>query len=230
MKTALRAEKEFNETLRSILAGKQGVGSLLEHPEFELIGRRFCSRFKSNGEWDAEDLYQEACLRVLKWSGKLSPDNIPDEEAFFSWLFKVVQNVYRSKLRKSKAVSHLRKIEAGGDSRPAEELIIPDLSINLDNEVLLKEFEMFSRVLPKERLRSLMLWFEDRSYREIAVILNSEGIRCSHTTVRHWVDDAFTSFREAISAPSAKTSVMGKAIKKPFQNPPRKVLRRQVDR
>jgi DNA-directed RNA polymerase specialized sigma24 family protein len=106
MKVNSTSEDEFLHLLYEIQKGEKPIDSLLIHPEFERRGRQFCYMYQTHYvsvEYGPEDLYHDACLKVLNHPDALSNvDNIPNKQAFFSWFRAIVFNVFIDEIRKRK--------------------------------------------------------------------------------------------------------------------------------
>jgi hypothetical protein len=90
-------QQSFYCVLYKALTDRMPLSTLLEHPKFQNRGRRLCYRVA--GKENGEDLFQEACLRVLD-AGDLSLDKIPSERDFFSWFYIVARKAYLEQMRK----------------------------------------------------------------------------------------------------------------------------------
>ena len=182
--SAKEGEYSFYNLLYEVLIGRNPIGVLFEHAEFQSRLKRICHNLEHDGE-KAKDLSQETCLRLLRYGCKIRPDNVETTDQFFSWLYVVVRNIVNSEWRKDRLPL---------DDRPVEEVSLADYRVDLDAERFFGEFEEFSRTLPYERRRAIELRMEGYSYREIADILESEGCPCSHVIVRVWYRDALRDF------------------------------------
>lgn len=89
--------QSFYIALYNALTDCNQIGALLAHPEFRKRGRQFC--YGIAGADDSEDLFQEACSRVWEDVVTLNPNNIRNEDEFFSWFYKLARNVYISDMR-----------------------------------------------------------------------------------------------------------------------------------
>jgi RNA polymerase sigma factor (sigma-70 family) len=197
MKSDLKSG-EFLHLLREIQAGSEPIDSLLMHPEFKRKTMLICQKFQMKAEYSAEDLYQDVCLKVFNHQDTLrNPDNIPGKKAFFSWLSAVARNAFYNEIRKTKLLINTLSVE---------EIDIADPGIKLDGQVLLSEFEEFIKALPEGHQRAVKLWLTECSYREIGKILNDEGIKNTHVTVRTWIKDALSGFVNRSSPVERKSS------------------------
>jgi RNA polymerase sigma factor (sigma-70 family) len=196
MKAVVGSERSFPDILREVLEGKESMNALLEHPEFRRRGGKVCAALQQD-QWDTEELFQDTCVKLLKYpSFKFTRNNIPDENAFFSWFYVIAQNIVRDKIRREK--------KSPRASIPLEQISVPDLKVNLEDKSLISEFMGFSRTLPDPHRLAILCWLEGSSVREINKILNNEGVKCSHVTIQKWIKDAFINFRERNSSSANK--------------------------
>ncbi len=65
----------------------------LVEPEHSRI-RAFCRKLTGNRD-DGDDLYQDALIRALESFG-----NLKDELAFKSWLYRIIVNIFKNRVRK----------------------------------------------------------------------------------------------------------------------------------
>ena len=168
----------------------QPVDDLLKQGDFQKLLLRICQAVyrrldlgRRDPAYGREDLYADACEKLLRSRHSFHPDAIPDEKAFHSWLYVLALNVGRSKLRE---IKRQRPWLFPGEA--VEELPEEDSGINLEREWAVRELLGFIESLPEERRRALLLWLEGNSYREVMQILEGEGRKVSHVTIQKWVD------------------------------------------
>jgi RNA polymerase sigma factor (sigma-70 family) len=117
----------------------------------------------------ARELAQEVILQAY-----LSLDHLRDNSRFKSWLYGIVLNVCRSYLRDSKTGVLSLEAMMGGMYR--DTLYFP--SVVIDPEEIVEQRELHSILLeaieglsPKDRVATLLFYYEQLSLREIAAIL-----------------------------------------------------------
>jgi RNA polymerase sigma factor (sigma-70 family) len=198
MKTRTTSEGEFPNLFREIVEGKKPIDSLFEHHVFTRRARQMCSYIsRQNSETDADDLFQEACLKVFMYRAQLKTDNIPDANAFFRWFYVVARNISRSRMR---------RVKMPMDTKRAEEMSVIDPKVNLDDKHLLREFMESIKVLPNTQRRATAYWLEGYSLREISQVFRREKVEFSHVTVQRWVKDALMNFSNRDSSINTKLS------------------------
>jgi RNA polymerase sigma factor (sigma-70 family) len=201
---------DFATLLRGVKAGRAPFESILEHAEFMKRARSICRRICRGGPepvYDADDLFADACGRVLEHKrsfvrrGTLPPpqgptSKTPEEDDFFRWFYVVARNTYLSRLRKSRfgvngphvvfvSLEECRSIEEPG--------------ANLERENLLRDFrEFMDKNLPTKDRLALELWVRGFTLREIAQTLDGEGVKCSHVSVRKWIQTGLKAFMKII--------------------------------
>jgi RNA polymerase sigma factor (sigma-70 family) len=184
-------EVSFYWLLLEVLAGRRPIADLVAHEVFLSRGEMIC-RFITGEQvckWD--ELFQDVCVKVLTFGHKLCPGNIPDEDAFFKWLFVVALNRRRDIYRRNVT---LRRREVSLCDISIEELLIIDPAIGPEGDCFFNEFEAFIQTLPENRRRAMALRQEGYSYEKIAEILNRGDIRCTNVTVRKWCRDGLAAF------------------------------------
>jgi hypothetical protein len=90
-------QQSFCCVLYKALTDRMLRSTLLEHPKFQNRGRQLCYRVA--GKENGEDLFQEACLRVLD-AGELNLDKIKSEQGFFRWFNVIAHNTYLEQMRR----------------------------------------------------------------------------------------------------------------------------------
>jgi len=177
-------EYAFYHLLCDYFAGLVLIDAVLAHAEFQRRLKRY-SFIHARKKEDADDLCQEASLRVFLYQHTLSPENTPNERAFFGWLFVLTRNAFLSGLR-SRGVPI--------DDQLIEDIQVADGGPSPEDECYRREFVEFSKSLPDSHRLAVEYFLESYSFREIMRLLNAAGIRCSHVTVRTWVRDAQSAF------------------------------------
>lgn len=204
MKSEISSEGDFQGILREVQKERKSVASLLEHPKFIDTVRRICYRcnFQQITPYNAEDLYQDVCLKLFELEPTLQiSGNILTEEDFFNWLFVVVRNHYYSTIRQHIA----QKRDGLRSDKPVEEFQTLAYDVDFEGKVFLSQFLKFTEKYPDEMQLAVALWLNDYSYRDMEEILRGEGIQCSHATVRNWITGAVRTFTERISLPANKS-------------------------
>ena len=119
----------------------------------------------------ARELAQEAMLQAY-----LSLDHLRDDTRFKSWLYGITLNVCRSYLREQK--SDALSLEALLGGMRADHVGLLESSVVVDPQVVAEEQELQRLVLhaveglsPKDRVATLMFYYEQLSMEEIAAIL-----------------------------------------------------------
>jgi RNA polymerase sigma-70 factor (ECF subfamily) len=164
------AEDDDAEDVRlmeNVAAGDAGaLETLVERHQTLVIGT-IARMLGSNS--DVEDLAQQVFLRVWRSAGRYVP-----RAKFTTWLLKITRNLVFNEMRRTKRHAHVPiQGEASG-----EELPIKDESVQSPAESLLKHelqgaIEQAILELPESQRMALILRrYEDRSYEEIADILN----------------------------------------------------------
>lgn len=132
---------------------------------------------------DAEDLVQEALIRVFRHVGSLRA-----EERFVPWLFVLARNVARSAYRRSGQVvdaAELDRLEGTGE---------PEATAGVEARRRLEVVERALRALPEQQRRCLLLVARDGwSYREVAELL-----AVSPLTVRNHLAEARRRLRRLL--------------------------------
>lgn len=184
-------EVSFYWLLLEVLAGRRPITDLVAHAVFLNRGEMICRFITGEESYKWDDLFQDVCVKVLTFGHKLCPGNIPDEDAFFKWLFVVALNRRRDIFRRN---IKLRKREVPLSDILLEELLIIDPGMGPEGECLFNEFAEFIKTLPENRRRAMTLRQEGYSYEKIAEILNCDGIKCTNVTVRKWCRDSLEAF------------------------------------
>ena len=216
MKSALSSKQEadfrFWTNLREVLAGRSPIEDILGHRGFQSQGRQRCVRIMCKYRlimrmyfgvsYDEEDLYCEACVRMVNFWHKREADDrapsekdFPNENEFWGWYFVLALNIIRSKLRKFK---ELREEGLTLIHVPVDDLPIVDCRVEPEWESFLKQFLEFTETLPLNRRRATQLWYEGYSTREVKTILNGEKIKCSNVSVLKWVKASIKAFAKSL--------------------------------
>jgi DNA-directed RNA polymerase specialized sigma24 family protein len=204
---AFSKRKRENKS-RSLLQGfVTGGGSndddgFLRQDEFLERGQRICNWIVRGTNVEGAELFNEAYMKTAKLFDEVSEDTaeadektdlgqIRDKEDFYRWFYCLAFNVFRDELRRTKKEGSLLT------DLSERNLTEADPSIDIESECLVSEFmEFITKNLPAERRRAIALRQEGYTYREVADILNSEGVgeSPSHVTVRKWIKDSLDAF------------------------------------
>lgn len=121
------------------------------------------------GLGDAEDISQQVFIRVWKSAGRYKPS-----AKFTTWMFTITRNLVFNEMRRRQrkpAVSMDEREEEYNLLTPDENTTSPDEQV-LENE-LVKAIDSAIQALPeKQRMAVILRRYEDRSYEEIAEVLN----------------------------------------------------------
>ncbi len=121
------------------------------------------------GLGDAEDISQQVFIRVWKSAGRYKPS-----AKFTTWMFTITRNLVFNEMRRRQrkpAVSMDEREEEYNLLTPDDNTASPDQQV-LENE-LVKAIDTAIQALPeKQRMAVILRRYEDRSYEEIADVLN----------------------------------------------------------
>jgi RNA polymerase sigma-70 factor (ECF subfamily) len=132
-------------------------------------------RAYTNSQEDFEDYYQEVCLQI--WRSK---ENFREESEWSTWVYRISLNVCLTLLKKKKNNGQ----HFVSDSLPAEETednyAFSDESLNLLYDAIRKLSEIDRAII--------MLYLEEKSYKEIADIIgtnpNNIGVRVKRIKIK----------------------------------------------
>ena len=132
-------------------------------------------RAYTNSQEDFEDYYQEVCLQI--WRSK---DNFHKESQWSTWVYRISLNVCLTLLKKKKNNAQ----HFVSDALPAEETednyAFSDESLNLLYDAIRKLSEIDRAII--------MLYLEEKSYKEIAAVIgtnfNNIGVRVNRIKMR----------------------------------------------
>jgi RNA polymerase sigma factor (sigma-70 family) len=194
MNAQKRSELNFYWLLLQVLAGRSPINDLISHTVFLDRAQRICNWLARGTSYDPKDMFQDLCLKLLMSGVRLCPDNIPNEKAFFNWLFVLALNMRRDDLRRN---GKLRHQEVSLSDILPEALSIIDPGISPEGDCLLSEFAQFSETLPEKTRRALALRQQGITYDKIAEILSRDDAKSmTNVTVRKWVRDSLETFFE----------------------------------
>ena len=132
-------------------------------------------RAYTNSQEDFEDYYQEVCLQI--WRSK---ENFREESEWSTWVYRISLNVCLTLLKKKKSKGH----HFVSDSLTAEETednyAFSDEPLNLLYDAI-RQLSEIDRAI-------IMLYLEEKSYKEIADIIgtnpNNIGVRVKRIKTR----------------------------------------------
>lgn len=132
-------------------------------------------RAYTNSQEDFEDYYQEVCLQI--WRSK---ENFREESEWSTWVYRISLNVCLTLLKKKKNNGQ----HFVSDSLPAEQTednyAFSDESLNLLYDAIRKLSEIDRAII--------MLYLEEKSYKEIADIIgtnpNNIGVRVKRIKIK----------------------------------------------
>jgi RNA polymerase sigma-70 factor, ECF subfamily len=159
--------------VRDAQAGNQAAFTQLVHT-YDSAVLRLALRL-TGSESDAQDIHQEAFLRVYK---KL--DGFRFECSFSTWIYRIVTNVCLDRLRRNQARKKNGALEVNADDllnqladdRPGNN---PEQQI-LDQELSAQILRALQRLTPRERIVFDLKHFQGLKLRSVSEILNtSEG-------------------------------------------------------
>lgn len=133
--TSTSEEKEsFREVWKEFLLGKKSIRDVLSHSEFLRRGRFICSRIVRDTSYDksydasndAEDIFLEACAKVLEFEDEFKARDTRDVKAFFWWFDTIARNIFYKAIREQNAqdkllMQRLFALHDFGVLHPAEE-------------------------------------------------------------------------------------------------------------
>jgi len=123
---------------------------------------------------DGQDLAQETFVKAYEYWG-----NFRGESEASTWLYRICVNQWKNRVRYERRRAFWKhfSIDAGGDDgeKPARELPAPDAPLDKpleDHERQAAAQSALSSLKPEDRAILLMREIEDRSYEEIAELLD----------------------------------------------------------
>ncbi|MHC4601403.1 MAG: RNA polymerase sigma factor [Planctomycetota bacterium] len=180
------------ELMLSVKGGDKGaLSTLVTRYEKPLIN--FLFRMIGNLD-EAEDLFQETFLRVLRSAERYEP-----KAAFSTWLYTIARNQCLDRLKKMKGLSTVPlegKGEDEGSLREVLEAASPDPGDTASRNELAQVARGALRELPPKKREVLVLRiFQGLPYEEIARIVNAPL-----GTVKYRIHDAVKSLAERVEA------------------------------
>ncbi len=114
-------------------------------------------RAYANTEEDFEDYYQEVCLQIWK-----SRKNFKEKSEWSTWVYRVALNVCLTLIKKKRIPAGVFPIKEVADPHPSEE---EEDIVNLYAAI---------RTLSEIDRAIILLYLEEKSYREIALIMGTK--------------------------------------------------------
>jgi len=194
-------EEDFETLLQKVLLDRDLMFELLGHSVFLNRGYLICCWFVRATNEDARELFADAYLKALLSRDRLRADNTPNGEAFFGWFTQLTFNLridqWRKRDRERNRLLSLTITDEESFSYADRE--IADLAVDLDGDLLLKEFMEFTKTLPVKYRHAIVLRLKNYPnkgcpYKKIAEQLNSMGIACTAPSVRSWVKASLKAF------------------------------------
>ena len=127
---------------------------------------RICWAY-SNSQEEYDDYFQEVCLQLWK-----ARNNFNNRSQLSTWVYKVTLNVCLSELRKRKRLVK---------THPIESTDVIDHQDDSQHEEAIKNLYQAIRKLKEGERAIILLYLEDKSYKEMADIL---GISLSNIGVK----------------------------------------------
>lgn len=180
--------------LEALIAGRKPVSVLLENTEFQKRLKRMCAYFERDPD-KAEDLSQDACLRLLKYGDAISQFKAESPEQLFRWLFVVVRHLWLT--------GRMANGRFQIDDTPIDEMQLESHGPGPEAERLFSEFVEFTKSLPYAHRRAIELHWMGYSSREIARMFSGAGYVYSHVSVSAWISRAYKHFSKGRSVKKA---------------------------
>lgn len=161
--------------------------------------------FMSGDPWMADDIVQDTFLAARNaW------ESFRGEASYYTWLYRIMLNTFRKKLRDEKKHLSLTDLESGRDGQHSMPVL--ESSTPLPQEFVEKheEAELIRAAIdsmPVHHREVLVLRFlEEKSYEEIAEILD-----CSLGTVKSRLHYALKHIGEMLRTPEARKTLEDRA-------------------
>ncbi len=155
---------------------------------------------------EAEDLAQEAFLRVFRARKSYTPD-----AKFTTWLYRIATNLALNSLRNGRRRRNDVSVdEAGGEQRPPMDVADPASAIEerLVERERARTIRLAVDALPeKQRTAVLLHKYQDLRYEEIARILG-----CSESALKSLLFRAYETLRERLEPLVPGLAAPGKGI------------------
>ncbi|MCL6219219.1 RNA polymerase sigma factor [Zunongwangia pacifica] len=133
---------------------------------------KLCRAYTDN-EFDFEDYFQEVCLQIWK-----SKNNFKSQSKWSTWVYRITLNVCMTMLKKQKKHTEINKMIQNDISTESEAF---------SNEELQMLYAAI-RKLPEIDKAIIVLYLEDKSYKEIAEVsgmnISTIGARINRIKVK----------------------------------------------
>lgn len=136
------------------------------HPYAGII-IKICRAYTDNPE-DFEDYFQEVCLQIWK-----SKDNFKEKSEWSTWVYRIALNVCLTMIKKKRVKTEY--LEGQHNPMSTEE---KDWTEEAEN---IQHLYQAIRTLPEIERAIILLYLEEKSYKEIAQIM---GIKPNHIGVK----------------------------------------------
>ena len=132
-------------------------------------------RAYTNSQEDFEDYFQEVCLQI--WRSK---ENFREESQWSTWVYRISLNVCLTLLKKKKNNGQLFVSDALAAEETEDNYAFSDESLNLLYDAI-RQLSEIDRAI-------IMLYLEEKPYKEIAVIIgtnpNNIGVRVKRIKIK----------------------------------------------
>lgn len=197
-----KESKDFSTLLRRGRKSRKLIDELLGSPLFKRRLKALC-RLLTGNEWDAEDLYNEVCLKLCTVLPKFKPKYKRPYGNFFNWLGTVTRNTFfdsRRGLRFQFTIVSIDNWDADSEFDLEDRYELNDRKRRLR--------EGIARLPEKKQIAMRLYIREGYSSRETANILAARGIKITHATVALWVRQlirsVFPEAKDAVTEPPRK--------------------------
>jgi RNA polymerase sigma-70 factor, ECF subfamily len=180
----------LRESADSVLINAAQSGSLLAFEElvrrYDKAVLRLALRF-TRCEFEAQDVYQEVFIKAYKNIGKFR-----SESSFYSWLYRILSNLYLDRLRSRRTHREQDSITVGSDGQEfdqCEQVADPHPENNPEASILQHELQKhiryaLKRLTPRERMVFELKHFEGLRLRVVGEILNTSEETAKNTLFR----------------------------------------------
>jgi RNA polymerase sigma-70 factor (ECF subfamily) len=140
----------------------------------------------TGNEQDARDLSQETFISAYRGIGRFR-----GKSSFFTWLYRILLNTFKSSLRRKKTVRE----EISGDERAADvtSRSASEWEKASQREIVDRAYKAISSLPHQQRMVIVMRCLEEMTYREIA-----QAMRCSIGTVKSRIHAARLSLKQQL--------------------------------
>lgn len=109
-------QESLREVWEEFLLGNKSIADVLAHSEFQKRGMMICYQIMRHTDYDAVDLFVDACVTILESENKFKTKNIPDVKDFFSWFRLSARKIARDKVRKQIQLQRLESLHLAEDA------------------------------------------------------------------------------------------------------------------